>query len=251
MGSPTDEPWRDGDETQHQVTITKAFCLKETEVTQGEWQALMGNNPSYFKSCGSTCPVEQVNWWDAVAYCNALSKKEGLQECYTLTGCSGTPGVDFNCTGVTFVGLSCTGYRLPTEAEWEYAARAGTTTSTYNGTIDSGHLQCEQPNPVLDPIAWFCENSASKTHPVKQKQPNAWGLYDMLGNVWEWCWDWYGSYPGGSVTDPTGPDVGLRRMERGGAFSNPAWVTRAARRDSDEPGHRYRSLGFRPARSIP
>jgi formylglycine-generating enzyme required for sulfatase activity len=251
MGSPTDEPGRDGDETQHQVTITRAFRLKETEVTQGEWQALMGNNPSYFQSCGSTCPVEKVSWWDAVAYCNALSKKEGLQECYTLSGCSGTPGVVFACTGVTFVGLSCTGYRLPTEAEWEYAARAGTTTSTYNGTIDAEHLYCEQPNPVLDPIAWFCGNSGGTTHPVKQKQPNAWGLHDMLGNVWEWCWDWYDSYPGGAVTDPTGPGTGSDRVFRGGSWYDFARFVRAALRVWDDPGYRGDYLGFRPARSIP
>jgi formylglycine-generating enzyme required for sulfatase activity len=251
MGSPTDEPGHNDNEEQHQVTITRAFCLKETEVTQGEWQALMGNNPSHFQSCGSTCPVEQVNWWDAVAYCNALSKNEGLQECYTLSGCSGTPGAGFSCGGVTFVGLSCTGYRLPTEAEWEYAARAGTTTSTYNGTIDAGHLSCEQPNPVLDPIAWFCGNSGDRTHPVKQKQPNAWGLYDMLGNVWEWCWDWYDWYPGGAMTDPTGPGTGSSRVNRGGSWGVNAWFVRAAFRNRDDPGIRFYSLGFRPARSIP
>jgi formylglycine-generating enzyme required for sulfatase activity len=252
MGSPDSEPGREGDEGPvHEVTIRQPFFLKATEVTQGEWKALMGNNPSRFKNCGDSCPVENVSWWDAVAYCNAMSRKEGLEECYTLSGCSGTPGKDFECTGVTFVGLSCTGYRLPTEAEWEYAARAGTTTSTYNGTIDAGHLGCEHPNPVLDPIAWFCGNSKFQTHPVKQKSANAWGLYDMLGNVREWCWDWSDSYPSGAVTDPRGPATVSFRVARGGSSDGVAWRVRAAARSGGSPGRRADNLGFRPARSIP
>ena len=204
MGSPTGEEGHEDDEFQHSVTITRAYCMKATEVTQGEWQAVMGSNPSEFKSCGANCPVEQVNWDDAVGYANALSRREGLPECYagsTFTGYAGS----------TFTGITCTGYRLPTEAEWEYAARAGTTAATYG---------------KLDSVAWVSTVSAisrayvkapSTTHPVRQKLPNAWGLYDMLGNVWEWTGDWYDTYPA-TVTDPLGAGAGSIRVNRGGSW---------------------------------
>jgi formylglycine-generating enzyme required for sulfatase activity/endonuclease/exonuclease/phosphatase family metal-dependent hydrolase/glycerophosphoryl diester phosphodiesterase len=252
MGSPEGEPGRGIDETPvHTVTITRSFCLKATEVTQAEWKALMGNNPSSFTDCGQTCPVEQVNWFDALAYCNALSVKEGLPPCYDLVDCTGTPGDRYMCSGVRFVGLDCTGYRLPTEAEWEYAARAGTTGSTYAGTIDEAHLACEVPNRVLDDIAWTCGTVWTSTKPVALKQPNALGLYDMLGNVWEWVWDRYGSMSANSDTDPTGPKIGLWRVFRGGAWNTEARYNRAAARYHNEPGAVANDLGFRPARTIP
>lgn len=250
MGSPASEPGRVDNETPRKVLIATPYCLKATEVTQGEWQAAMGNNPSYFSSCGSTCPAEQLSWWDATAYCNTLSAMEGLAPCYALTGCTGTPGAgDYLCTGATFAGLSCTGYRLPTEAEWEHAARAGTTTATYNGT--GTQLECETPNPVLDPIAWFCGSAGSSTMSVAGRQANAWGLYDMLGNVWEWCWDLYGAYPAATETDPTGPATGTVRVARGGAWGVMAASVRSAYRSSASPGSRNYALGLRPARSIP
>jgi formylglycine-generating enzyme required for sulfatase activity len=221
MGSPTSEEDHNDDETQHSVTITRAYCMKATEVTQGEWQSVMGSNPSNFRNCGANCPVEQVSWGEAAGYANALSRREGLPECYA---------------GSTFTGLGCKGYRLPSEAEWEYAARAGTTSSRYGN---------------LDSVAWYNRNSGSRTHPVGQKQPNAWGLYDMLGNVWEWTGDWYVAYSG-SASDPAGAAAGSFRVLRGGSWSNGyALRARAAFRGSDSPGVRGSYLGFRLVRTAP
>ena len=253
MGSPNSEDGRYDNESQHSVTITRGYCMKATEVTQGEWQAVMGSNPSKFTNCGANCPVEQVSWEDAVGYANALGRQEGLPECYA---------------GSTFTGLGCRGYRLPTEAEWEYAARAGTTGATYGGNLT---IRGERNGPALDPIAWYggnagvsydgafdCSDLAEKqfpsescgTHPVGQKQPNAWGLYDMLGSVWEWTGDPYDTYPG-TVTDPTGPATGSSRVSRGGSWSGFARYARAAFRDYDAPDLRYRNLGFRLSRTEP
>jgi formylglycine-generating enzyme required for sulfatase activity len=220
MGSPGSEEGHQSDETQHQVTITRGFWLKTTEVTQGEWTAVMGSKPSKNTASGSTCPVEQVSWSDAVAYCNKLSERENLQPCYV---------------GERFVGLACTGYRLPTEAEWEYAARAGATGARH-GEVGA--------------VAWYNENSNSTTHPVGQKQANAWGLYDMLGNVWEWTNDWSAGYSG-AARDPVGPDSGRFRVIRGGGWNSAAVYVRSALRDGRGPGYRDGFIGFRPARSVP
>jgi formylglycine-generating enzyme required for sulfatase activity len=230
MGSPANESGRDSDEVQHQVTLSRDFWLKATEVTQGEWRALMGSNPSRFSACGDACPVEQVSWSDAVDYVNALSRSVGLAECY------GGSGWDR-----TFVGLSCRGFRLPTEAEWEYAARAGTTGERYG---------------PLDAIAWYEGNSGGRTQPVRGKQANAWGLYDMIGNVWEWTHDWYGAY-GGAATDPVGPGTGSFRVDRGGGYGRGGGYTdgvaascRAAQRSFGSALNADDYRGFRPARSV-
>jgi len=280
MGSPTSEPGRDDDETQHRVTITRDFYLQAHEVTQGEWQALMGSNPSYFPACGDDCPVELVSWYEAVTFANELSESEGRQQCYNVSGRSGTLGGgcdgeryctgDFAYSSVSFVGLDCDGYRLPTEAEWEYAARAGTTTTLYTGSMD---IRGERNAPALDPIAWYGGNSGVTysggrdcsgwderqytssshcgTHPVGSKSPNDWGLYDVLGNVWEWTWDWYGDYPSGSVTDPTGVSSGQNRVIRGGSWNSYARYVRSANRSYYGPGRRRYGIGFRLARSAP
>ena len=258
MGSPSSEEGRSNDETQHQVTLTRGFYLQTTEVTQGEWQRLMGNNPSYFANCGSDCPVEQVSWRDAVGYANALSRAEGLSECYDSSGNLRDGGNVYDCAG----------YRLPTEAEWEYAARAGTQTATY-----AGAMQILGPNnaPVLSDIAWYWGNSGVSysggfdcsdwderavttagtcgPHQVATQDANAWGLHDMLGNVWEWTHDWYGEY-GGTSTDPAGATSGSSRVYRGGSWSGAALAVRAANRNDVPPDGRSDDLGFRLARSI-
>jgi len=219
MGSPSIEEDRQDDETQHEVRVTRAFWLKTTEVTQGEWQSVMSSNPSQFSSCGSTCPVETVSWEDATLYLNATSDLEGLERCYENDG--------------SFKGLDCTGYRLPTEAEWEYAARAGTVGARYG---------------LLDSIAWYEDNEGTK--PAGMKAPNAWGLHDMLGNVWEWVQDWYGEY-GGDASDPLGPTTGEYRVLRGGSWDFAAFDVRVANRLWLPPDLRFSANGFRVARSIP
>jgi formylglycine-generating enzyme required for sulfatase activity len=238
MGLPEDELGRFGDvETRHQVTITRAFLMKTTEVTQAEWRAVMGTDPSGFADCGETCPVEMVSWFDAVDYVNRVSDAEGLPRCYA------------DDVGRTFAGLDCTGYRLPTEAEWEYAARAGTQTAFYTG--DMVNFGCDTVDANLNLAGWYCGNSGDTTHPVGQKQVNAWGLYDMHGNVWEWVQDHLAAYPAGAVVDPAGPASGQVRVFRGGSWNNGAQDVRSAARSGSSPASRVDYLGFRPSRSLP
>jgi formylglycine-generating enzyme required for sulfatase activity len=239
MGSPEGELGRQDDEIQHAVTLTRAFLLQATEVTQGEYSALMRGNPSAFTDCGVDCPVEQVRWFDATAYANAVSATEGLAPCYDASG---------EVVGGATV-YDCEGYRLPTEAEWEYAARAGTTTATYRGNLSGDPFSCvRQAN--LDLIAWHCGNLGDMAQPVGGKQANAWGLYDMLGNVWEWTHDWYGEY-GGPVTDPSGAASGSYRVVRGGSWGFLAVDARAAMRGYVDPDGGIFYRGFRLARTLP
>ncbi len=219
MGSPEGEVgYRDSDEAQVSVTLTRALAVMRTEVTQGQWQQATGStNPSFFSACGDACPVEQVDWYSAAAYANWLSENDEdstTAACYTLSPSTCADSVadwadgDTDCTGATFSGVTCTGYRLLTEAEWEYSARAGTTTATYwsgatsrptGGNLESPY-DCD-PQPNLEPVAWYCGNDGGTTHAVASlPRPNAWGLYDMLGNVWEWTTDWdTSSLPGGRI----------------------------------------------------
>ena len=258
MGSPMTEPQRDQDETQHNVEFTYDFAMGFTEVTQGEWKAeSAGTNPSSAQTCGNDCPVEQVDWYSALAYANALSGTAGLESCYTLTGCDDDSngwqdGQHSGCTAATFVGLACSGYRLPTEAEWEYAYRAGTTTAYYSGEVNNtGHCGVDDN---LDPIGWYCGNSKNNNavytvKPVRQKAPNAWRLYDMPGNVWEWTWDWHGTYPG-DTTDYAGPTSGSDRVVRGGSSGDQAYQSRAAYRLHVPPNQRSSYRGFRLVRTL-
>ena len=235
MGSPEDELGRDKDETQHEVTLTQGYWLGKYEVTQAQYEAVMGENPSKFK--GADLPVEQVTWNNAVKFCEWLTTQE-------------------RAAGRLPEGYE---YTLPTEAQWEYACRAGTTTAFNNGTNIPTMLQREKrPCPNLDEVGWYAFNSGridsdgnytdnGKTFPVGQKQPNAWGLYDMHGNVFEWCLDWKGDYPTSSVTDPVGPETGEWRVQRGGDWFNSAFVCRSAYRYGNYPSSYGSVCGFRVA----
>ena len=202
MGSTSSE---DSEQPVTQVRISRGYWLGKYEVTQGQWQALIGSNPSYYKSYGPNCPVESVSWEDVQEFIARLNALAGRDR-----------------------------YRLPTEAEWEYAARAGTSGDRYGS---------------LNEIAWYRNNSGGRTQLVGQKAPNAWGFYDMLGNVWEWVAGWYGDYPGGFVTDPRGPGSGSSRVRRGGSWRDLAWDCRAPNRDDILPFFDLDSLGFRLLRT--
>jgi formylglycine-generating enzyme required for sulfatase activity len=266
MGSPSTELGRDTDETQHSVTLSRSFFMSQTEMTQGQWKALSGGaNPSYFQSTTGTAqsaanandsgPAESLDWYAAVAFANARSAAEGLTSCYTLAGCTDAAngwkdGNHSGCTGATFAGLTCTGYRLPTESEWEYAARGGTATATYLGNLSGGVNDCTTAQANLDGVAWWCLNSGRRTQAVGGKSANSFGLSDMLGNVREWTGDWYGAYPA-TVTDPTGPILGPSRPLRGGSWNGNARAARAAFRNHSTPDFRINYLGFRLSRTAP
>jgi formylglycine-generating enzyme required for sulfatase activity len=234
MGSPEDEPWRDKEETLHPVRITKNYYIQTTEVTQGQWKAVMGKNPSYFTKCGDDCPVEQVSWDDVQVFIQKLNQ---MKSKWT--------------------------FRLPTEAEWEYAARAGSQEALYTGPIE---ILGQHNAPALDPIAWYGGNSCVSyeggvdcsgwkekqyecsncgTHPVGQKQPNKFGLYDMIGNVWEWTQDGYGEYPSTLQIDPTGNTDKSGLACRGGAWHWYARYCRLANRDRNRPSYEDFGLGCR------
>ena len=227
MGSRAGEAGRYGNEVQHQVSVG-AFYIGATEVTQAQYKAVMGDNPSNFK--GDDLPVESVSWHDAVAFCNKLSEREGLSTVYTINGNNVTAE------------LNTKGYRLPTEAEWEYAAKGcGASGSLAVNAVYAGSAN-------LADVAWYSGNSGYRTHPVGQKKANALGLYDMAGNVWEWCWDIYGNYPSGSQRDPMGAPSGGGRVFRGGSWGSVARHLRTALRYDIDPGSGDDDLGFRLAR---
>ena len=232
MGSPSSESGRFDDELQHRVRLTRPFYIGITPVTQQQWEAVMGSTPSSFN--GGDRPVEQVSWDDAVNFCKRLSKKEGKR------------------------------YRLPTEAEWEYACRAGTT-GPYGGTgrlEDMGWFADNSGDARLDSAQIWTTDRANyikrlednhcRTHSVGQKYANGWGLYDMHGNVWEWCDDWYGDYSAGAANDPKGLPTGWDRVLRGGSWYRDPQLCRSACRFRDTPDVRdVCIIGFRLALDFP
>ncbi|MGA2500487.1 MAG: formylglycine-generating enzyme family protein [Tepidisphaeraceae bacterium] len=209
MGSPFSEPYRDAagasGETRHEVTISRPYYLGKYELTQEQWQAVMGDTPSTCKGAGY--PVETVGWVDAAAFCEKAARALRLP------------------------------IRLPTEAEWEYACRAGTT----NAFGESGEVE------ALDAAGWYDANSGARLHHVGEKTPNPWGLYDMRGNVWEWCQDWFAPFLPEPVTDPHGPSQGQDYVLRGGCWRNPPGYCRSAARDFDQPEDRSGFVGLRVA----
>jgi formylglycine-generating enzyme required for sulfatase activity len=241
MGSPPSEQvgdlTREADEPQHEVTISKEYYLGIHEVTQSQYMRVMGENPSEFQGDrvaehdpqtgqrvkeidSSNHPVESISWRNAVEFCKRLSELPEEKKAGRV-------------------------YRLPTEAEWEYACRAGSKTAFSFG-------ESTRPTADLGEYAWFTRNSNEQSHPVGEKKPNAWGLYDMHGNVWEWCSNWYGEYPIGAVTDPVGPPEGTFRVQRGGSwFFEPARCRSACRIGLLSPSRYMHDLGFRVALSSP
>ncbi len=222
MGSPEDELGRDPEkETLHEVTLTTGYWVGKYEVTQSQYEAVMGTNPSRNYGVGDDYPVYYVSWNDAMDFCAKLTEAE-------------------KAAGRLPAGYE---YTLPTEAQWEYACRAGTTTALNNGKNLSDMDKC----PEMDEVGWYGYNSDRTSHPAGEKKPNDWDLYDMHGNVQEWCFDWGEEYPTSPVVDPTGPDIGYYRVFRGGSRSTRAYACRSASRTYFGPDYTANNLGFRVA----
>jgi formylglycine-generating enzyme required for sulfatase activity len=247
MGSPANEPQRqDREGPQCQVTVS-SFYMGKYPVTQKEYREVMGTNPSKFK--GDNLPVENVSWYDAIEYCNKRSQREGLTPLYMIDKSLSDRNNGNEKDTVRWVVIwnqNANGYRLPTEAEWEYACRAGTMTPFSTGNnITTSQANYDGNNPYNNNAKGTFRQ---RTTAVESYSPNPWGLYDMHGNVWEWCWDWYGTYTGGAQTDPVGASRGASRVNRGGSWNNSGQRIRSAHRGLSDPYLRGEIIGFRIVR---
>lgn len=245
---------------QHSVTFTKSFWIDSTEITQGLYESLMAasyedyTTPTWFApyGVGNLYPAYHVYWGDAVLFCNALSRRDGLDSVYTYTNIIGTPGNLSELVGVA-ADFSKNGYRLPTEAEWEYACMGGNTHDLYWGKdVDPYPATATDSTEVGNYAVWYAnsyefgaDTSAFGAHIVGSKIPNAYGLYDMAGNLYEWCHDWYGAYANTSVTDPAGPTTGDFHVLRGGSWGSNAEYLRSSNRTFSVPDYLYYFIGFR------
>lgn len=249
MGSPpweTCRNWGFTVETRHQVTLTRDYEIAATEVTQGQFSALMGYNPSAFSGCGDHCPVERARWHHAAAYCNALSQKNGLAPCYSCSGSGEAVTCQSKHDGSAI--YTCPGFRLPTEAEWEHAYRAGTKSAYFNGDNSS----CTGPDAKADAIAWYDMNAGQSIHPVAGKSPNAWGLFDMAGNAIEWTHDnCHQDLGTASAVDPAPGQSQHGMVLKGGAWLSFARQLRGAYRTCGLAHTRSYLTGFRCARTLP
>ncbi len=216
----------DDDESELRDVTVYAFYISTTEITQGLWEDIMGNNISIVRE--PSLPANNISWYDAVKFCNNLSLKYNLNPCYTIRGQKVTCNFKAN------------GYRLPTEAEWEYAARGG----------KSGKMKLFSGNDDPLQVGWYRENSNGKMRPPKQKSPNELGIFDMSGNLWEWCWDWYAPYSGEQVIDPKGPDKGTGKVLRGGSWNYDSKSARNSNRFYTSPNSRSATFGFRVVKKV-
>ena len=266
MGSPLGENCREPHEIPHAVTLSRSIEMSATEVTQGQFLQLMAYNPSESASyCGINCPVENVSWHEAAAFTNRLAGQASLKPCYRCEG----QGPDIRCQfaqknadGTDDLLKGCASFRLPSEAEWEYAYRAATTSALYAGELtfctdgrDSTAYADPKTDPYLEQLAWdtawYFTNASGAPQAVALKKANPWGLFDMPGNVAEWCNDWYAPYPEGAATDPAGPPAGYYRITRGGSCDSAPLYLRAASRMSQSPSFRNSQLGIRVVRVTP
>jgi formylglycine-generating enzyme required for sulfatase activity len=262
-GSPPEEPCRLSNEgPQHQVTLTRGFYMMTTEVTRQMWADLKAMQPTLPSDPSKPCispeinhPVQRNTWFESILFANLMSIQNGYTRCYYKDKDFMYPiDADNYTADRIFCDFNAGGYRLPTEAEWEYAARAGSIGPYWaiEPAYSTGNCSTCRPTPpleILDTIAWWCGNAEGTAHPVAMKSANPWGLFDMHGNVWEWCWDFYNFYSSSSMTDPTGPLGGVQRIVRGGSWSHNASACRSAARYNYDPGNRYIYRGFRLVRT--